>query len=281
VSVAAGSCFLAATDETAPDVRVSTPSVAALQITGDLDVRWDVEVPNWDTTATVELGGKWGAAGQQSWHAYLFSGSLWFGWTTDGTTENSVSAPLGTAVHPRRMCLRITVDVNNGSGGRTIAFFTGTSLTGPWTQIGSTTIAGTTATASSTAPVEIGDVSERRCSRTATARIYAAQIRSGIDGTIVASPNLSQVQPGALTFTDSAGVPWTANAGTMRSPTAPSAAPARSRPGPPAGADPGSSVTCRCRGGRDPAPAAAGHHAPGLGTAAQHRGLQPGGVLAA
>jgi hypothetical protein len=212
VSVAAGSAFLNHPESSSgTDRRISTPSTTALQITGDLDVRWDVEVPNWDTTATVELGGKWGAAGQQSWHAYLFSGSLWFGWTTDGTTENSVSAPLGTAVHPRRMCLRITVDVNNGSGGRTIAFFTGTSLTGPWTQIGSTTIAGTTATASSTAPVEIGDVSTTLFAH-GTARIYAAQIRSGIDGTIVASPNLSTVQPGALTFTDSAGVPWTANA---------------------------------------------------------------------
>jgi hypothetical protein len=210
VSVAAGSCFLAATDETAPDVRVSTPSVAAVQITGDLDVRWDVEPADWDAANVVELGGKWGAAGQRSWHAYLFSGSLWFGWTTDGTTENSVSASLSAAVHPRRMCLRVTVDVDNGAGGRTVTFFTGTSLAGPWTQIGSTTIAGTTATASSTASLDLADVTGDAFLNSAC-RIYAFELRSGIGGTVVANPTFTALTPGTTSFTDSAGRAWTAS----------------------------------------------------------------------
>jgi hypothetical protein len=33
--------------------------VAAVQVTGDLDVRWDVEPDDWDSGNVVELGGKW------------------------------------------------------------------------------------------------------------------------------------------------------------------------------------------------------------------------------
>jgi hypothetical protein len=192
--------------------RVSTPSTTALQITGDLDARWDVEASNWDSiTGVVELGGKWGAPSQKAWHAYIFAGSLWIVWTTDGTTELVAGASLSAVAHPRRMCLRVTMDVSNGAGGRNIAFYTGASLNGPWTQLGSTqTFAGTTATASSTAGVEIGDNANVANTHQA-GRIYAAQIRSGIGGTIVAAPDFTTQTPGALSFTDSAGVPWTAS----------------------------------------------------------------------
>lgn len=214
VSVAAGSCFLNQPESASGiDRRISTPSTSALNVTGDVDLRWDVEVVDWDTPNTVELGGKWGTAGQQAWHAYIFSGTLRIGWTTDGTTENTAAAPLSNLVHPRRMCLRITMDVNNGAGGRTVQFFTGPTMTGPWTQIGGDNIvAGTTATATSTAPVEMGDVSTTNFVH-AQARIYRAQIRNGINGTIVAAPDLTAatIAAGTPSFTDTAGVPWTAN----------------------------------------------------------------------
>jgi hypothetical protein len=212
VSVAAGTPFLNH-PPSGTDRRVSTPSTAALQITGDLDVRWDLECPDWTpSSGAVELGGKWGAAGQRAWRALTILDALQFHWTTDGTTEITASQSLSTAVHSRRLCVRITADVNNGSGGRDIAFYTGPTLNGPWTQVGSTqTFTGTSATASSTAPVEIGDVSTTGSAHV-QARIYAAQIRSGIGGPIVANPDFTDQAPGALTFTDSAGVPWTANA---------------------------------------------------------------------
>lgn len=211
VSIAAGSPFLNH-PSSGTDRRLSTPSAAPLQITGDLDARWDIESSNWDSGDCLELGGQWGASGQRGWHAYVFAGTLRMAWTTDGITEVTAAASLSTAVHPRRMCVRATIDVNNGAGGRSIAFYTGPTLSGPWSQIGTTAIvAGTSATATSTAAVEIGDVTTTAYSHV-QGRIYAAQIRSGIGGTIVASPDLSTLQPGATTFTDGTGVAWTANA---------------------------------------------------------------------
>jgi hypothetical protein len=211
LSVAAGSPFLGATDETAPGVRVSTPSAAPVQITGDLDARWDIEPADLDAINAVELGGKWGSSGQRSWHAYLFAGSIRFGWTVDGTTEELASAPLQSAVHPRRFCVRLTVDVDNGASGRDVTFYTAPTMAGPWTQVGGTqTVAGTSPTFSSTAALELGDTSGDNFLNSAC-RIYAFELRSGIGGTLVANPDFTTLTPGVLTFTDGAGRVWTAN----------------------------------------------------------------------
>lgn len=213
-SVAAGSPWLGL-PPSGVDVRASTPSTAALNIAGDLDVRFDVQPEDWVvSSALVELGGKWGAAGQQSWHLYLFSGFVTLGWTTDGTTEVQAGVNIGSASLTPRMVVRATLTVNNGAGGHTTRFYVGPTLTGPWTQIGTDQItAGTAATFSSTAPVELGDVSSTG-SPHAPARMFAAQIRAGIDGTIVASPNFTVPAVGALSFTDSVSVPWTVNRAT-------------------------------------------------------------------
>lgn len=214
VSVAAGTPFLNH-PSSGTDQRVSTPSTAALQLTGDMDLRWDVECPSWGAGAVMELGGQWGAAGNRGWHAYLYLGYVTLAWTTDGTTEVLVSGRLAASVHARRLCVRATVDVNNGSGGRTVQFWSGPSLNGPWTQVDADqVVSGTAATAMSTAPVEIGDVSATGAAHV-QGRIYAAQIRSGIGGTIVAQPDFTAQTPGVLTFTDASGVPWTANSASV------------------------------------------------------------------
>jgi hypothetical protein len=93
-SVAAGSPWLGL-QPPGVDVRASTPSTSDLNITGDLDLRFDVAPFDYNSLAgVVELGGKWGAAGQRSWECYLFAGTIRFGWTIDGTTEILAVAPL-------------------------------------------------------------------------------------------------------------------------------------------------------------------------------------------
>jgi hypothetical protein len=213
-SVAAGSPWLGL-PPSGVDVRASTPSTTALNIAGDLDLRFDVQPEDWIvSSAVVELGGKWGAAGQQSWHLYLFSGFVTLGWSTDGTAETQAAVYLGSSALTPRMVVRATLTVNNGAGGHTMRVYGGPSMTGPWTQIGTDQItAGTAGTFASTAPVEFGDVSSLNVAH-APARLFAAQIRNGIDGTIVASPNFTVPAVGALSFTDSVGVPWTVNRAT-------------------------------------------------------------------
>lgn len=211
VSTAAGSAFLGLPPDNPVRQRVTTPTTAALQITGDIDVRFDVQPDDWFANNVVELGGKWGISGQQSWHAYLAAGSLRLGWTTDGTTEVLAAAAYAATEMRPRMVVRATLDVNNGSGGHTVRFYVGQSMTGPWTQLGGDQVlSGTTATFSSTASVELGDIVSTN-SFDVPARLYAVQIRNGIDGTVVASPDFTAQQPGALSFTDASGVPWTAS----------------------------------------------------------------------
>lgn len=212
VSTAAGAPWLAQLLSTTGRLRASTPSTSALNITGDLDARFDVRPDNWfPSSGSLALGGKWGAAGQRSWHLYLNSGFVEIGWTTDGTTETTIAASLANVELTPRMVVRVTMDVNNGAGGRDVTFYVGPTMNGPWTQVAAPqTVAGTSATASSTAPVEIGDISSLTLHEV-PGRLYAAQIRSGIGGTIVAEPDFTAQQVGALSFTDAAGVLWTAS----------------------------------------------------------------------
>jgi hypothetical protein len=194
-------------------VRATTPDAAALDITGDIDVRFDVQPLDWNGINVVELGGKWGADGQRSWHAYLNAGFLQLGWTANGTTELGAFVALGTAALTPRMCLRITLDVNNGAGGNTTVFYSGPTLAGPWTQIGTPQVsAGTTSIFNSTAALEIGDVTST-ASVDVAARLYAAEVRSGIGGTVVANPDFTAQAVGATGFTDAAGRTYTVTTG--------------------------------------------------------------------
>lgn len=210
-SIAAGSPWLGL-PPSGTDVRASTPTTSALNVTGDMDIRFDVQPDDWfASSGVVELGGKWGTAGQQSWQVYLYTGVIRLQWTADGTSLTVAEAYLGDIALQPRMVLRVTMDVNNGSSGHTVVFYCGPSMTGPWTQVDvAQIVAGTAATFSSTAPVEFGDISSTGVVH-APARLFAAQIRSGINGTIVANPLFSAQAVGALAFADSAGVPWTVN----------------------------------------------------------------------
>src|SRR5690606_35784187 len=104
---------------------------------------------------------------------------------------------------------RATMDVDNGSGGRTITFYTGHTVAGPVTHLGDQIVqAGTTSIFSGTAPLEIGS------REGGTADLYpgvvlAARVYDGIEGTLVADPDFRQQKPGTTSFTDSTGNTWT------------------------------------------------------------------------
>jgi hypothetical protein len=74
------------------------------------------------------------------------------------------------------------------------------------------TIAGTTSIFNSTSPVEIGDVTAITTFDPAQGRIYGAEVRNGIGGTVVANPNFSTPAAGVTSFADPAGRTWTVNA---------------------------------------------------------------------
>jgi len=156
---------------------VSCPDTAALDITGDIDVRVKLSTP-----ALVRGGlvSKCWVAGQRSWLFEIYDGQLILKWSTDGTSLASSNS--GASVVPWAAgtvyWVRATLDVDNGAGGRTVAFYT--SLDGAtWTTLATSTSAGTTSIFAGTDPLTIGTAS--------TFKFYAAEVRSGIGGTVVAS----------------------------------------------------------------------------------------------
>jgi hypothetical protein len=212
ITTTAGETFLNIPDGVA--ARATTPDHASLDITGDLDIRVDVAPSVWaGSHGGYELMGKYTTTGnQRSWRLMITGeGELLLTWSPDGSTLKEHRSP--TIISRRRQAVRVTFDVNNGIGGYTLTYYTADSLAGPWTQVGQTvTTSGTTSFFSSTAPLEVGDLPTVGFALVER-RIYAAEVRNGIGGAIVANPNFSAQTPGTTAFTDSAGRSWTITSG--------------------------------------------------------------------
>lgn len=194
--------------------EASCPDSAAVSITGDIDIRVDVHLDSWD--AVADLAGKWRlSSNQRSWALYLSQNLLVLEWSANGTATiqkwTTVDVP-----HPAsgRQALRATLDVNNGASGNTVTFYRADTIAGPWTQLGDPVVtASTTSIFDSTAPVEVGDVTDFADGATA-GRIYAFELRNGIAGTVVANPDFTIQTPGATSFADTSSSPktWTLQA---------------------------------------------------------------------
>lgn len=196
----------------------TTPDVAALDITGDLDVRVDATLDNWmlpdypsmggTDFGRTELVGK-ASSGQVSWILYVRLSKLYLVWSANGTdllaAASTVDLPLTTS---GRLAVRATLDVNNGSGGRTVTFYTASSMSGSWAQLGdAVTTSGTTSIHSGTAPLRIGSIADVSYDE-AIGLVHAVEVRSGIGGTAVANPDFTAQTSGSTGFTDAAGRTW-------------------------------------------------------------------------
>ncbi|CAL9504208.1 hypothetical protein [Streptomyces sp. enrichment culture] len=189
----------------------TTPDTAALDITGDLDLRWEGEA-DWYATGPQFLIGKWGGAtGTLSYVLRIQAGGLYMHFSVDGAGGVWGWRPLPTL--PRRAALRGTLDVDNGAGGWTARLYWAETLAGPWRQIGEdvVTTAGPVTIFSGPAPLSIApqQLATTPQRRAVTGRCYRAEVRSGINGTVVAAPDFTAHAAGTTSFTDSAGRLWT------------------------------------------------------------------------
>ncbi|MFH0243587.1 hypothetical protein ACGRHY_14435 [Streptomyces sp. HK10] len=216
LSVQHGASWLALNGD--PNGHASTPDTPALDITGDLDLRVEATA-DWHTAGLEEtLIGKWGPNdGTWSYVLRLSNTTIVLGWTTDGTESTFTgitSGALPTQV-PHRAAVRATLDVDNGTGGYTVVLYWAESLDGPWEEVYTHHGTGVTSVYSSAEPLTLTpsytSVSGAVRS-TLTGRIHRAEVRDGIGGTIVASPDFRNLDPGTTGVTDSAGLPWTVTA---------------------------------------------------------------------
>ncbi|MFG3090690.1 hypothetical protein ACGGAI_24000 [Streptomyces antibioticus] len=190
--------------------RASTPSATALNVAGSLDARIDLRLDNWAIGGEVELWGKYQLTGdQRSWQMSIStSGALGLRASLDGLAVAMYSSTVPIPVPPSgRLTLRVTRD--NATG--TAIFYTGSSVAGPWTQLGSPVAMPSGAIYASTAPLSVGDI-DTLAATPASGSVYGVQLRDGIDGTVVADADFTAQTIGAASFTDGVGRTWTLNA---------------------------------------------------------------------
>jgi hypothetical protein len=199
------------------DSRARTPDDAALDITGDIDVRVEAQLENWNSNQITELCNKQQITGdQRSWRfLQVASGAIEFTWTTAGTGASGVTATSTEVlrVPPNaRIALRATLDVDNGLGGYTVTFYTAPKMAGPWTQFGDAvvTTAGTTSIFNSTSPLDVGNT-DGILLGWPVGRFYAFQCYDGINGTLVADADFTSLAVGTTAWTDSVGRSWSLN----------------------------------------------------------------------
>jgi hypothetical protein len=187
--------------------KLSVPDAAALDITGDIDIRCKLTLDDWSQNANPTFIGKWETSGQLSYEfSFRTGGNMRLYWSADGTnTLNSQTTSLIPDRQPGVIkWVRATLDVDNGAGGNDTKFYTSTDGTN-WTQLGNTvTKAGTTSIYSGTSAVEIG-MSSFNSTRMA-GKLYQAQIFDGIDGNKVLDVDTSVITSGSATsFTAETG----------------------------------------------------------------------------
>lgn len=217
VSVPYGTHYAAMPGLASDSSVVVTADHASLDITGDLDVRMELDLVDWHPIEELSLMGKFvRTLNQRSWRLSLNpGGALALTWSTDGVASTAAAMPKAVDVPSSgRLAVRATLDVNNGSGGWTVTFYTAPSIGGTWTQVAQVvTTSGTTSIFSSTAPLEIGNITAISHAnfpiQPAEGRVYAAEVRNGIAGTVVAAPDFTAQPVGNTAFTDSAGRLWT------------------------------------------------------------------------
>ena len=196
--------------------RVTTPDDAALDITGDIDIRVDATLLNWATGSVIPLLGKYNPnTNQRSYRLVVgTTGLLSLVWSTTGANFIEAPSTMSPPVTPTgRRAVRAVLDVDNGAGGNTATFYYADTIAGPWTQLGEPVVtSGTTSIFNSTSPLEVGHLSNH-VFPAPEGRFHAVEVRTGIDGALAAAPDFTAQTIGTSSFTDGAGRMWTVNGG--------------------------------------------------------------------
>lgn len=199
----------------------STPDSPAVSITGDIDIRVKVALDDWTPAAITQTFMGHQGTGDPN-RAWLFqaisSGSLQLTWFPLGTLASAVTkvstVPTGF-VDGTTNWVRVVHDVDNGAGGNDVKFYTSPDGV-TWTQLGTTlTTAGAAVRIDSIDPLAVG-ARNNGTNDFLSGNIYYAELRSGIDGAVVAKfdPNTLAATAGTRTpasWTSATGEVWTVN----------------------------------------------------------------------
>jgi hypothetical protein len=187
----------------------SAPDATALQITGDIDIRIDLDPDDWQACT---LAGKWGGStALWAWCLTLNGdGTLTLYWY-DGSNVNSAStAGLGVLPLGRSM-IRAALDASTGD----VSWYTAPDMAGSQTLIGTTTGAGaTTVQGAAGQGIDIGYVAGfigqglPAGNSGLLGKVYEFALYDS-SATLVADPQFTAQTPGSASFTDGQGNTWT------------------------------------------------------------------------
>lgn len=199
---------------------------------GDLDLRFDLQFnPRDDGAVGGWLSGSHDLASHfdffvnfLDWSFMIVNGVLRLRWYPLGTTpglsaDATVNMSTRVSESTDRAAVRVTLDLDNGAGGNTVTFYTAPTLAGPWTVLGAPVVqAGVTTRWNSASALRIGAGSQTGAApfiigTTDPCTHYAAEVRQGINGTVVVSPDfasqpLDPVPFGSSAFNDAQGNLW-------------------------------------------------------------------------
>ncbi len=195
--------------------RASTPDTATLDVTGDLELRVEVQPYSWRPRGTLILFTKYRLTGNnRSWALYMDAlGRPTFAWSADGSTRLQALSTAAIPADSGKLAIKVTIDVVDGAN-KTVTFYTAPSIDGTYTQLGSAiTTAGNTSIFAGAASVCIGqgDDNARIFSDAFPfrGRFFKARVYDGIGGAIRCNPDFTVQSIGATSFVDSNGLTWT------------------------------------------------------------------------
>lgn len=184
----------------------STPDSAPLSITGDIDLRVRCALADWTPAVDTSFLAKYVTTGnQRSYYFWVHTdGKLNLTRWTDGTGATGIvltSSAATSITDGATKWVRVTLNAATG-GGKFYTSDDGSS----WSQLGTDVSAASGGAYDGTASLEIG-ACQTGAVNPATGTFYYAEVRNGIDGTVVASPNFTSVP--ASGFSDAQGNVWT------------------------------------------------------------------------
>jgi hypothetical protein len=198
--------------------NATTPDVAALAITGDMEVRFDATLDSWVPAAGtgLELIGQFAPPSNQQWLVWINANrQLVFRHSSDGTAIIDDVCPAPLPKPSGRQAFSILFDVNDGAGNHGVYFRIADTIAGPWGDVlGYKITAGTTSIFNSTATLGVGNVPISGFNAP-SGRIHAARIYAGTGSSDVrANPDFTAQAPGTASFADTAPTPktWTVGA---------------------------------------------------------------------
>lgn len=186
-----------------------TPLTTALAVTGDIDIRMDMDLESWHAIQSLASAAVDSVdAPDRGWGLFIGDdGKIYFNWWNASGVQ---IAPNSTVALPDavRQAIKVTVDMDNGAGGATTTFYTAPTIAGPYTQLGDPVVtSGTSQILYNGGTLSIGHTGSDS-PRALHGKVYGFELRNGIGGTAVTSLDFTSMTNGAHTHTDSNGNLW-------------------------------------------------------------------------